>query len=85
MKKHIASLFITLLIIVNGVSGQSLEEVLNRKLEEKSGPEYILATFKTGRIINGHSIENPEQGDLKSRRINCPPGVSETKIDAQSA
>jgi hypothetical protein len=38
--------------------------VLNRKLEESSDPEYTIATFKTGRIINGHSIENPERGDL---------------------
>lgn len=64
MRKDITSLLIFLLIISPAVFAQSLEDVLNRKLEESAAPEYTLATFKTGRIINGHSIENPEKKDL---------------------
>ena len=64
MRKYITSLLIFILIISPVVSAQSLEDVLNRKLEERASPAYTIATFKTGRIINGHSIENPERGDL---------------------
>ena len=64
MRKYITSLLIFLLIFSLTISAQSLEDVLNKKLNESSDPEYTIATFKTGRIINGHSIENPERGDL---------------------
>jgi hypothetical protein len=64
MSKIFTSQLIFLLIISYTVSAQSLEDLLNRKLEESSSPEFTIATFKTGRIINGHSIENPERGDL---------------------
>jgi len=64
MRKYFTSLLLPLLIISHAVPAQSLEDVLNKKLEESSDPEYTIATFKTGRIINGHSIENPERGDL---------------------
>ena len=64
MRIYFTSLLFPLLIISQSVSAQSLEDVLNRKLEESADPEYTIATFKTGRIINGHSIENPERGDL---------------------
>ena len=33
-------------------------------LEEEPVREFTMATFKTGRIINGHSIENPPPGEL---------------------
>ncbi len=64
MRTFPALLLSVLLISPNLLPAQSLEELLNRKLDEKSDPAYAIATFKTGRIINGHSIENPEQGDL---------------------
>jgi hypothetical protein len=64
MRKYFTSLLTPLLIISHTISAQSLEDVLNRKLKERSHPEYTIATFKTGRVINGHSIENPELGDL---------------------
>ena len=57
-------LLLVLLIFLQDAKAQSLEDVLNRELESKAEPHYVIATFKTGRIINGHSIENPEQGDL---------------------
>jgi hypothetical protein len=64
MRRDFTSLLIFLLITPPAVFCQSLEDVLNRKLEKSASPEYALATFKTGRIINGQSIENPERGDL---------------------
>ena len=64
MRKDRISLLFPLLIISHTLAAQSLEDMLNRKLEEKADPEFTIATFKTGRIINGHSIENPERGDL---------------------
>jgi hypothetical protein len=36
-------------------------------LEDEKGPVYTKATFKTSRIINGHSIENPAAGVLDFR------------------
>lgn len=64
MRKYLTLLWLLLLIKSNTLLSQSLEDVLNRKLDERSSPVYTIATFKTGRIINGHSMENPEQGDL---------------------
>lgn len=64
MSQYFTFLHLLLLIISQTISAQSLEDILNRKLEESTDPEYTIATFKTGRIINGHSAENPEQGDL---------------------
>ncbi len=53
-----------IILLCQTLSGQSLEEILNQKLEKEAGPEYTMATFKAGRIINGHSIQNTEKGDL---------------------
>jgi hypothetical protein len=64
MRRYAALLCFHLLIISHTLLAQSLEDVLNRKLEERNVPEYTIATFKTGRIINGHSVENPEKADL---------------------
>ncbi len=64
MRRYVKLWLLIQLIIPNALLAQSLEEELNRKLRENNVPEYTIATFKTGRIINGHSIENPEQGDL---------------------
>jgi hypothetical protein len=44
---------------------QSLEDILNEKLEAKGDTDFTFATFKAGRIINGHSIESTEKGDLQ--------------------
>jgi hypothetical protein len=45
-----------------------IDKILNEEMDKKKGQtELVEATFKTSRIINGHSIENTQQGilDLK--------------------
>ncbi|UCH15128.1 MAG: hypothetical protein JSV22_03970, partial [Bacteroidales bacterium] len=59
MKKII--LLILPLISLYYLNGQDLESFLD---EHKTEPEYVYGTFKTSRIINGHSIENPAKNDL---------------------
>ena len=56
-----------LIVMLSGVviQAQSLEDILNQKLQEETSSEYTLATFKAGRIINGQSVENTEKGDLQ--------------------
>lgn len=49
------------LFIVNGFS-QDLMDLLNDSVPAKK--EYVYATFKTSRVINGHSVENPANGVL---------------------
>ena len=63
LRKSLHTGFLVLLFC-NSLPAQSLEDILNQKLEEEAGPEYTLASFKAGRIINGHSIETTEKGDL---------------------
>ncbi len=46
------------------LKAQSLEDMLNQRLVREEEAEITLATFKSGRIINGHSIENTQRGDL---------------------
>jgi hypothetical protein len=64
MAKNLIALVLLFLFNLLPLVAQSLEDVLNQQLVTKSDPEYTMATFKTGRIINGHSVENPELGDL---------------------
>jgi hypothetical protein len=64
MRRYFLLLVIFQLLFCNLLRAQSLEDILNKQIDERSDPEYAIATFKTGRIINGHSVENPEQGDL---------------------
>jgi len=63
MKALSLLLFISLLF-QSHAPGQNLEELLNQKTSEQQTIDYTLATFKATRIINSHSIENPEKGDL---------------------
>lgn len=51
-------------LVCGTLQSQSVEDILNQKLQEETRPEYTLATFKAGRIINGHSAETTEKGDL---------------------
>jgi hypothetical protein len=43
---------------------QSLEDLLEQNLQDKGSTEYTKAIFKSSRIINGQSIENPGKNDL---------------------
>jgi hypothetical protein len=59
-KKSILLLFISC-ILYGKIYAQDLMDLLK---EEAPGKEYTYATFKTTRVINGHSIENPSKGVL---------------------
>lgn len=48
-----------------GAAGQDLEAFLEEQMEETT--EYISATFKATRIMNGHSIERMPEGQLDFR------------------
>jgi hypothetical protein len=72
MMEHSTIKIVTLLIcclLVAGldkpVSAQSLDELLSK--ESKPETKYATATFKTTRIINGHSIERMEKNQLEFR------------------
>ena len=56
-------LFIILsLINICVIKSQDLESFLED--EQSAEPEFVYGTFKTSRVINGHSIENPAKKDL---------------------
>jgi hypothetical protein len=62
MKRKLLVIIITgLLINLNSVNGQELMDVFG---EEEPTTNYTTATFKTTRIVSGHSIENPANGVL---------------------
>lgn len=47
--------------------GQDLMDMLDEETEKQNKPDYVTATFKTTRLINGHSVENVAQGVLDFR------------------
>ncbi|NOT73491.1 MAG: hypothetical protein HOP08_01095 [Cyclobacteriaceae bacterium] len=65
--------FILLLLVgglsisVPGVSQDDMMKMLEQESEKDRKPDYATATFKTTRIINGHSIENVAAGVLDLR------------------
>ncbi len=62
MKKSL-SLLIVFLLSLNFLTAQKEEDLLSMLGEEET-TDYTTATFKTNRIINGHSIENTAGGIL---------------------
>ena len=64
MKAKILYATLSCLLFVVPLQAQSLEELLNEKLKKEAEPEYTMATFKYGRVINGQSVENTGRGDL---------------------
>lgn len=61
MKKSILS--ITFLLTLNLLTAQEEGDLLSLLGEEKT-TEYATASFKTNRVVNGHSIENTAKGVL---------------------
>ncbi|MBL7904525.1 MAG: hypothetical protein JNL22_05840 [Bacteroidales bacterium] len=64
MKHRLISGLFALLALTSfpaGVSAQNLMDVFG---EEEPSTQYAYATFKTTRIVSGHSIENPANGVL---------------------
>ena len=58
--------FLALLILCAGAT-RAQDDLLNLLGEEDSGPQYTTASFKTTRVINGHSLENTARGVLDFR------------------
>lgn len=48
-------------------SGQDLLDMLNDEVKKEAKPEFTTATFKSTRVINGHSVENVAGGVLDFR------------------
>lgn len=66
MKKTYTLIIVLFLILLAGnVFSQDLDDLLNA--ETKTGVNYITATFKASRIINGHSIEQMKKKQLDFR------------------
>lgn len=59
MKRILLSLLV--LFNIYCLNSQVLESFFD---EQSTEPEFVYGTFKTSRIINGHSIENPAKNDL---------------------
>jgi hypothetical protein len=62
MKKLNWFIAIPLFLLSSSMLAQDLMDMLNEGEEKKT--EYTYATFKTTRVINGQSIENPPKGAL---------------------
>ena len=64
-------IFATTMILVamasSAVAQEDLLEMLEEETKKDAAPEFVTATFKTTRIINGHSIENVAAGVLDLR------------------
>ena len=55
----------SLCLISTQLAGQDLESLLEQQMKETT--EYTYATFKSTRILNGHSVEHLEEGELDFR------------------
>ncbi len=53
-----------ILLIGTSVVGFAQEDLMDLFEDEKPHAEYVAATFKTTRVINGHSIESVAPGEL---------------------
>ncbi len=61
MKKTVFILAMVLSMAINGLAQEDLMDLLD---SDKETTEYAYATFKTSRIINSHSVEQPAPGVL---------------------
>lgn len=64
MKKYFSFLLVCLSISANG---QDLLDMLDSEVKKDAKPDFVTATFKTTRLINGHSVENVAGGVLDFR------------------
>lgn len=63
--KKLYFLILFLLIFQAGSFSQDLEDLLEEEVEERT--DYTTATFKATRLVNGHSIERMQKGQLDFR------------------
>jgi hypothetical protein len=52
------------MVIMFGSSSYAQDDLMDMLSSEPESVEYVYATFKTTRVMNGHSIENPAPGTL---------------------
>ncbi len=64
MKSKITAIFFAFFVLTGYSSQVFAQDLLDLLGEEEPVTNYTYATFKTTRIINGHSIENPADGVL---------------------
>lgn len=68
LNRFIAPGFVSVFMLASILlSGQDLMEMLDEETKKDHKPDYVTATFKTTRLINGHSIENVAKGVLDFR------------------
>lgn len=59
--------YLFLLTIAFQTQAQNLLDMLDEEVNKKATPDYVTATFKSTRLINGHSVENVAAGVLDFR------------------
>lgn len=64
---RITLLVLTLLASISALAQDDLMKMLEEETEKDKKPDYTTATFKTTRLINGHSVENVAAGVLDFR------------------
>jgi hypothetical protein len=71
LKKNLKHLLLTLVTVaactMTGVAQDDLMNMLEEESDTNKKPDYATASFKTTRVINGHSIENVGSGVLDFR------------------
>lgn len=67
MKRILLLTILTTAITVSARAQNDMMKMLEEETEKSKEPDYATATFKTTRIINGHSIENVAAGVLDVR------------------
>lgn len=65
MKTKLSYILISLFFSSLNVFSQSLDDLLDAETEERT--EVVTATFKATRLVNGHSIERMQKGQLDFR------------------
>lgn len=64
---RITLIVLTLLVSISAWAQDDLMKLLEEETEKDKKPDYTTATFKTTRLINGHSVENVAAGVLDFR------------------
>ncbi|RMG79756.1 MAG: hypothetical protein D6707_07615 [Bacteroidetes bacterium] len=57
-------LFLGIIFTFNAFSQDDLMALLEEETKDSTAKDYVIATFKSPRIINGHSIEMPAKNEL---------------------
>lgn len=68
MKRILLSSFIALISVLPAVAQpDDLSKMMEEEMSKDAEPDYATATFKTTRLINGHTVENVAGGVLDMR------------------